>query len=814
MHAALWSMPAHAQLPFFPGAEGFGGSFTGTPPNAGWFSNATVYHVTNLNDSGPGSFRNAFAQNTSNRIIVFDVAGTIQLGASLDIRNVSNYYVAGQTAPGPVTIYGNTTQITHSNDRLNSNVILRYLTFRKGTGDGEDAITFAGGSGATHMTATNMILDHVSASWSEDEVLSVANNNTNVTVQYSIISDALVNDHAYGSLIRPRIDSNVTFHHNLYAHNSSRQARFGTYNAETLTSDFRNNVIYNWRDRASYAGGSSEPEQEFADINYVGNYLIAGPGTLGNANRAFTVDRNVDARVYQAGNFIDSDRQLNPGGMPNGANTGWGMFGLGSGGDQTLTQMPTPFSTAPVTTQPASDAYRQVLDYVGNHWWSRDTIDTRVVSNVRTNTGPPIGAAAPIASELSAVLGGAMTTRTADWDSDNDGMPGAWESAHGLNPNSPVGTTDWNLDFDDDGYVNLIEYLNEAGEFPAPARIVFSGTSNNRYAQITNWKTDDGGITAGSAWQPSRFDDVKINDGMVVVDAPGQHAGVLTVGVLAGNPATLNITGGWIRVADELVIGAPGATGHVNLSGGELTTGELSAGPFGTFNVTGGTLYADAVNFDLENNGGTIAPGHGISNTQVAGDLTLTSGAVEIELSSPDHADSLLVDGEVVLGGNLHVVPIEGYTPGSGDSWHIVAAGGISGEFASITPGYYVQKQGTNLMLFVGDAPPVVLAGDYNDDGIVDAADYVVWRDSIDSGIPLANETASRGIVDMADYAEWRANFGAAASGERAAVAGPVPEPTSLFLLVAAVGNAAIGLRHRQPRLRISGLFLQKYPLG
>ena len=123
-----------------------------------------------------------------------------------------------------------------------------------------------------------MILDHVSASWAEDEIISVANNNTNVTVQYSMINDALVSNHAYGSLIRPRIDSNVTFHHNLYANNASRQARFGTYNAETLTADFRNNVIYNWRDRASYAGGSSEAEQEFADVNYVGNYLIAGPG--------------------------------------------------------------------------------------------------------------------------------------------------------------------------------------------------------------------------------------------------------------------------------------------------------------------------------------------------------------------------------------------------------------------------------------------------------------------------------------------------------------------------------------------------------
>ncbi len=561
---ALFVKPASfAQLPFFSGAEGYGGTFTGSATAGGWFSNASIYHVTNLNDSGPGSFRNAFTQNTSNRIIVFDVAGTVQLGGpALDIKNLSNYYIAGQSAPGPVTIYGNTTQITHSNDRVNSNVILRYLTFRKGAGNGEDAITFSGGDGPTQMTATNMILDHVSASWAEDEILSVANNNTNVTVQYSIISDALVNDHAYGSLIRPRIDSNVTFHHNLYAHNSSRQARFGTYNAETLTADFRNNIVYNWRDRASYAGGSSEPEQEFADINYVGNYLVPGPGTIGNANRAFTVDRNVDARVYQSGNFIDSDKQVNPGGVPNGSNTGWGMFGLGSGTDQTLTQMATPFNTAPVTTQPAIDAYHQILDHVGNYWWSRDAIDTRVVNNVRTNTGPPIGAAAPIAGELAGVLGASMTTHSAGWDSDNDGMSGAWEMAHGLNPDSPAATPDWSLDFDNDGYVNLIEYLNEAGEFPAPAPIVFNGDTNNRYAQITNWQTNDGGVTAGSPWQPSRFDEVKINDGTVVVDAPGQYAGVLTVGALAGFPATLNITGGWLRVADELVISIPQREGH------------------------------------------------------------------------------------------------------------------------------------------------------------------------------------------------------------------------------------------------------------
>ncbi|HEX2474502.1 MAG TPA: hypothetical protein VHK01_07145, partial [Lacipirellulaceae bacterium] len=376
---------AAAQQPFFSGAEGSGGVFFGTPPGPGWFSDATVYHVTNLNDSGPGSLRNAFVQNSANKVIVFDVGGTIQLtGPALDIKNLSNYYIAGQTAPSPVTVYGNTTQITHSADRINNHVILRYMTFRKGTGNGEDSITFSGGSGPGDLVARNMIIDHVSASWSEDEILSVANNNTNVTVQYSIISDALVSDHAYGSLIRPQVDSNVTFHHNLYAHNASRQARFGTYNAETLTADFRNNVIYNWRDRASYAGGSSDAEREFADVNYVGNYLIAGPGTTGNTTRAFSVDQNIDARVFQSGNFIDSDKSVNPSGIPNGVNTGWGMFFVSPPPSQnpqrvgTLTQMATRFVTPPVTTQLAIDAYHQVLAHVGNSWWSRDPIDARV----------------------------------------------------------------------------------------------------------------------------------------------------------------------------------------------------------------------------------------------------------------------------------------------------------------------------------------------------------------------------------------------------------------------------------------------------
>jgi hypothetical protein len=642
----------------------------------------------------------------------------------------------------------------------------------------------------------------------------VANNNTNVTVQYSMINDALVSNHAYGSLIRPRIDSNVTFHHNLYAHNSSRQARFGTYNAETLTTDFRNNVVYNFRDRASYAGGSSEALQEFVDVNYVGNYIIAGPGTTGNPNLAFSVDRNVDVRAYQSGNFVDPDKLLNPGGQPNGSNTGWGMFTLGTVTDQSLTQMGSPFATPPVTTQTASDAYWQIVEHVGNYWWSRDAIDSRVINNVLNNTNTPggIGAAAPPASELNGVLTAPMISRPVGWDTDGDAMPDVWEVAHGLNPNSPGASPDWKLDFDSDGYINLIEYINEVGEFPAPAPIVFNGATNNRYAAITNWKTNDGGITAGSNWQPSRFDEAQINSGTVVVDAAGQHAGLLKIAATAGSTATLNITGGWLDVDEGVVIGAhPDSQGTLNLSGGTLTTPYLGLGSANdTFSFTGGVLHADVVELDLVNSGGTIAPGNSIGETHVVGNMNLAAGSLQIELASPTLADSIRVDDHTILGGSLNIVPLAGYSPAEGDNWPIINSGTFSGQFSSVTAGYYVQQQGFNLMLFFGAAPPPILAGDYNDDGVVDAADYVVWRKAITVGGTLANETASLGTIDQADFDAWRANFGAMA-GNGSQVTPAVPEPSAGMLGLSAV---AIGQFIVRRRLRVSGRFLQKFLLG
>ncbi|HVT28507.1 MAG TPA: hypothetical protein VHE81_10885 [Lacipirellulaceae bacterium] len=863
---------ARAQLPSFSGAEGFGGTFTGSPPAGGWFSDASVYHVTTTQDlidsstgkPAIGTLRGAFydytnpsspKQHASNRIVVFDVGGTFELtNGSLDIKSVNNIYVAGQTAPTPVTVFGDLSQITASSNTTNSNVILRYLTFRKGTGDGDDAITFK--NGGASAPSNHMIIDHVSASWSEDEVLSVANFNTDVTVQYSMMTDSLTSGHQYGSLIRPETDAQITFHHNLYGNDKSRNPRVGSYNNKALDLDFRNNVVYNYSDRAGYTGGASETDTEYVNMNYVGNYIIAGPATPTGqkSNTAFTMDVSsfynlatnsvvanpkdyLATQIYQSGNQIDSNHNA----VRDGMDTGWGMFIASDG--STIAPYPdfnygpnsslpaksaTPFNYPAVTTQPAGDAYDQVMNYVGNWWWNRDAIDARIIYNVENNTQPPGGipATAPVPSELSLVTSAASpaapTTHPANWDSDGDGMPNWWEIRHGLDANSAA---DGKLDFDSDGYTNVQEYLDEIGAFPAPTPIVFNGATSNRYAVITNWKTNDG-VTGGSSWQPSRFDEAQIDSGTVVVDAVGQHAGVLIIAANSGNNATLNITSGWLKVNNDVIV--TGATAALNLSGGTLSTQTLSKGNGGSFTFIGGELNADTINFSLVNTGGTLAPGDSIGETQsntpatnigqthVVGDLMLTSGTLQIELSSLALFDKLFVDGTAALGGSLTVSTLDGFTPASGDSWQIITAGGIGGEFENITAGYSVQKRGNSLLLFFGTP---TLAGDYNGDGKVDAADYVVWRHALATGGTLLNETASPNEVDAADYDAWSADFGAttATGSGSASASSTVPEPTSALLVavVAVIGPLAKKrARYGDTALRVFGSFLQKYLLG
>ncbi|MCA9242084.1 MAG: hypothetical protein KDA37_17860, partial [Planctomycetales bacterium] len=493
--------------------------------------------------------------------------------------------------------------------------------------------------------------------------------------------------------------------------------------------------------------------------------------------------------VFQSGNYIDPDDA--PGGAPadgvlDGADTGWNMFRINNQTDQTLTQMPTAFSTPPVTTQTAPDAYSQVRDFAGNWWWNRDSIDSRVIGNLTNFTGVTIGAASPVASELNGVLTAPLQSHAPGYDTDGDAMPDDWETAHGLNPASPG---DWNLDFDNDGYINLIEFINELGEFPAPAPIVFDGAASQRYADILNWKTDDSGASAGTNWQPSKYDTAVVHSGVVTVDSVGQHAGVLNIAPSASDNAQVSVAGGWLMVEQKVNVGSTSGLGVLTLTpSGTLLSPLTAVQGLGELNGTG-ELIGDLIN------AGAVSPGASIGSIEVSGDYDdKFNSRLTIELSSTSSFDTLHIGGQASLTGALELVLLEEYSPEIGDQFEfLTATGGVTGAFATTAGelpalegglGWEIVYGGSSVVLTVVSAG---LPGDYNSDGVVDAADYTVWRDG---GSPDSSQ---------AGYQLWRDNYGASQS-TAAQRSSPVPEPAAALLVIAILMAARDGRRHTTAR--------------
>ena len=217
----------------FPGAEGYGKYTAGG-------RGGKVYEVTNLNDFGKGSLR-AAVEAEGSRTVVFRVSGTIDLKSNLTIRN-PYITIAGQTAPGdgicikryPLSIGAD-------------EVIIRYIRVRLGDESGVDA------DAISSRYNKNLIIDHVSASWSVDETMSIYHNE-NVTVQWCLIAESLYQSnhikghHGFGGIWGSNYS---TYHHNLLAHHSSRNPRFASGCGNT---DYRNNVLYNWGYQSCYGG--------------------------------------------------------------------------------------------------------------------------------------------------------------------------------------------------------------------------------------------------------------------------------------------------------------------------------------------------------------------------------------------------------------------------------------------------------------------------------------------------------------------------------------------------------------------------------
>jgi pectin methylesterase-like acyl-CoA thioesterase len=411
----------------FPGAEGAGAFTVGG-------RGGDVYHVTNLNDSGPGSLRFGIQNANGPRTIVFDLSGTIFLQSRLNI-NQPFLTLAGQTAPGDgITVAGWTSSVNNTHD-----VIVRYMRFRAGDVNcpnyQDDAFDVD--------KSTNVIADHVSASWSVDETLSVTESNQ-VTIQWAFITESLKNSchikgaHGYGSLIR-YLNGLVTYHHNLYAHHDSRNPRLG----DNIGLDFVNNVIFDWGNEAGYSGDASEGSPR---LNYVGNYLVAGPDTPASKRvRAFN-GGSPSTLIYQSNNSIDSN--LN--GSHDGTNTEWGMF-IGSYTRQESAR----FQFPQVNTDGSQSAYDRVLNLAGAAL-VRDSVDTRIVSEVQNETGRHI--------DSQSQVGGWPTLNSlpAPPDTDQDGIPDQWETDHGLNPGDPADGAVVGAG----GYTNLENYLNDI--VPAP----------------------------------------------------------------------------------------------------------------------------------------------------------------------------------------------------------------------------------------------------------------------------------------------------------------------------------------------------------
>jgi pectate lyase len=359
------------------------------------------------------------------RIIVFNVAGLIELKDSLRIDN-PYLTLAGQTAPGGGVCLKNFACTIRAHD-----VVLRHLRFRPGDVAKKELDTLS------VFRAHHVVIDHCSTSWGTDETLSVTGEDcTNVTVQWCLITESLNESahqkgaHGYGSLLRT--DGDITFHHNLYAHHKSRCPRPGTYGKPRgILLDFRNNVIYDWGNPAGYTAADR------ATLNYIGNYLKPGPSTT-NAKAVFKIG-GATTRLFAAGNFLVG------GGVEN--EDSWRMIG----NLEAQHKLAEPLAVAPVTTDSAQDAYLRVLEHAGATLPERDAVDRRVVENVRQGGGKIINSQVEVGGWPEYRAGTPVT------DSDSDGMPDAWETQKGLNPRDKA---DSRGDRDQDGYTNIEEWIN------------------------------------------------------------------------------------------------------------------------------------------------------------------------------------------------------------------------------------------------------------------------------------------------------------------------------------------------------------------
>lgn len=430
--AILLASPVHA-LPCFPGAEGFG---TSTPGGRG----GRVIAVTNLNDSGPGSLREAVTAKGP-RTVVFRVGGTIRLARALTI-NEPFITIAGQTAPGKGVCLRDAVVKVETHD-----VVMRFIRVRVGPSLNEP-FNDQNCLEVTGEGSYNVVIDHCTFSWSIDENVGIVSGAHDCTFSWNIVSEALRQpftktqigkdrSHSMGLILGNHPDR-CSVHRNLIAHCNSRMPRI-----QGGTHDFVNNVVYDW----GFLTGTFSREPS---VNFVGNYYKSGPSSL--PIKAIVKGDDM-GKVYVKGNRTP---QRTGDDQPE-----WEPL---TDADEATHRADKPFDTIPLTITSAEQAYEDVLARAGCRVPALDDTDKRILRQVYLGYGGKIDRPEDAGGypDLPIVYGPA--------DSDGDGIPDAWERSHGLNPNDSRD----GAKLARDGYTNLERYLNSLveGSMNAPAKAV------------------------------------------------------------------------------------------------------------------------------------------------------------------------------------------------------------------------------------------------------------------------------------------------------------------------------------------------------
>ena len=418
---------ALSQLPAFPGAQGFGAN---TPGGRG----GRVIAVTNLNDSGPGSFR-AACEASGRRIVVFRVGGTITLDSKVKIE--SPYItIAGQSAPGGGICLRTVNDETPLSVKTHD-VVMRYIRIRAGSGVTPEGSDTKDAFEMKSKDAHDIVIDHCSFTWGVDETVSTYSSDggkvRNVTLQYNIIADGLdCNTHIEGCHSKGLIlqyAERFSMHHNLFANNGARSPLI-----LSGEMDLVNNVVYNWK------GSAVKIENRYGDVflNYVNNYLI--PGEDSDLTEYGVQVKTAGVNLYLKGNIATHTRPNNS--YPEDAIVNY---------RKPATVVNNRYNFPAITTTSALQAYEDVLNNVGANLPKIDRVDRDIINGVSNKTGRII--------DYPSDVGGYpfLAKGTPPADRDQDGMPDQWEVAQGLNPND---ATDGNEDQDGDGYTNIEEYLN------------------------------------------------------------------------------------------------------------------------------------------------------------------------------------------------------------------------------------------------------------------------------------------------------------------------------------------------------------------